>query len=88
MRSFAVLAALGVSVLASAADVSAAQAQESNRVGNMKRIIVPEKGEPRTVIGTPTQTNSPANTRPLTPTQVRVRAFGDTGNGKARPVNP
>jgi hypothetical protein len=61
MRGFAFVLATAISLLAiSDAD---ARARGPERVGNMKRIIVPDKGEPETVIGTNGQSSPPPRAR-------------------------
>lgn len=101
LRAFAVMFAVGVALLAIFdADARAARSRGPERVGNMKRIIVPEKGEPQTVIAPNGRTASPraANTpssnprlpeisNPTTP-QLRIRSLIERSMEKGRPVVP
>ena len=61
-RSCAGMFTIGVSLLAIMSDANAGSApsQEPASVGNMKRIIVPEKGLPQVIIA-PTTDSAPAN---------------------------
>ena len=96
VRSFVAMFATGISLLASIPDAdAAARSRGPERVGNMKRIVIPEKGDPVTTIA-PNARSRPASNRPAnaaasgasnpTPFQVPVESMIKPGVEKGGPM--
>ena len=83
-RSFAVRLTAGLLLLASVSDVDAGSApsRAPASVGNMKRIIVPEKGRPQTIIA-PNTASAPTADRDCADfaTQAEAQAFFRSAGG-------
>jgi hypothetical protein len=87
MRSLLTTCVIGVSLLTSVCDADATES-----VGNMKRIIVPEKGPPVTTVA-PNSANQPAGSKGSgisNPARVQVPVRSMIGGGvqKGGPIVP
>jgi len=91
IRSVAIVIAASLMMSTSGGHALAAPAPAPQSVGNMKRIVIPEKGEPQTVIAPSANTRSnssapPAGVRNPVPGSVNVPSMIQGGLNKGGPL--